>query len=190
MGDHHATGGDLRRDLGQHARDVLIRQAVEAVTTDALVVEPPRQREPVGELRMTAVERGVEAGHLRQVGLDRGDRADAGEIVRLMQRRERTERLQLGEHRRTDAHRRHEVDTAMHHPVTDAEQRRPIAEMLAQPAADHAEELAMTRAALVGPAPIDQHPAVGVRGNEARRRADALDLALGRQLSWSGAPTL
>ena len=94
--------GDLRRDLGQHARDVLVGQAVEAVAADAVVVEPARQGEPVGELGMAAVEGGIEAGDLRQVGLDRGDRADAGEIVRLMQRRERTERLEPGEHRRID----------------------------------------------------------------------------------------
>ena len=147
-----------------------------------VVVEPARQGEPVGELGMAAVERGIEAGHLRQVGLDRGDRADAGEIVRLMQRRQRAERLELGEHRRIDAHRRGEVDAAMHHAVTDAEQRRPVAEMLAQPAADHAKERGVARAAIVGPAAIDQHLTVGILGGEVRRGADALDLALGRQL--------
>ena len=181
MGDHDAAAGDLRRDLGQHARDVLVGQAVEAVAADAVVVEPARQGEPVGELGMAAVEGGIEAGDLRQLGLDRGDRADAGEIVRLMQRRQRAERLEPGEHRRIDAHRRRVVDAAMHHPVADAEQRRSVAEVLAQPAADHAEELGVARAAIVGPAPVDEHLTVGVLGGEVRRRADALDLALGRQ---------
>ena len=85
MGDHHAALADVWRNLGQHARDVLVGQTVEAVAADALVVEAARQREPVGELGMAAVKSGIEACHLRQVGLDRGDRADAGEIVRLMQ---------------------------------------------------------------------------------------------------------
>ena len=169
MGDHHAALADVRRDLGQHARDVLVGQAVEAVAADALVVEPARQGEPVGELGMAAVESGIEAGHLRQVGLDRGDRADAGEIVRLMQWRQRTQRLQLGEHSRIDANRRGVVDPAMHHPVADAEQRRPVAEMLAQPAADHAKELGVARAAIVGPAPLDQHP---TSASSATRRGD------------------
>jgi hypothetical protein len=94
---------------------------VETVAADAVVVEPARQSVPVGELRMAAVKRGIEARHLREIGLSRGDRADASEIVRLMQRRQRTERLELGDRRGTDAHRRRELDAAMHHPVTDAE---------------------------------------------------------------------
>ena len=71
----------------------------------------------------------------------------------------------------------------MHHPVTHAEQRRPVAEMLAQPAADHAKELGVARAAIVGPAPLDEHPTIRILGDQARRRADALDLAFGRQ-AW------
>ena len=154
---------------------------MEAVAADAVVVEPARQGEPVGELGMAAVERGIEAGDLRQVGLDRGDRADAGEIVRLMQRRERAERLEPGEHRGIDAHRRRVVDAAVHHPVADAEQRR-VAEMLAQPAAEHAKELGRgPRPRSSGQRRSTSDLAVGVLGDEARRRADALDLALGRE---------
>ena len=181
MGDHHSAGSDLRRHLGQHARDVLIGQAVEAVAANALVIEPARQGEPVGELGMAAVERGIEAGDLRQVGLDCGDGADAGEIVRLMQRRQRDRalpawRAHAGSTRTGAAI----VDAAMHYPMTDAEQVG-VAEVLAQPVADHAEELGMARAAIVGPAPVDQEPTFGVLGNQARRCADALDLALGGQ---------
>ena len=79
---------------------------METVAANAFVIEPAGQSKPVGELGVTAVKGGIEAGDLRQVGLHGGDRADAGEIVRLMQRRERTERLQPGEHSRIDAHRR------------------------------------------------------------------------------------
>jgi hypothetical protein len=79
--DDNATLGDLGRDLGQHARDVLVGQTVEAVAPDAVVMEAARQGEPVRELGMAAVERGIEAGHLRQVGLDRGDGADHAKEV-------------------------------------------------------------------------------------------------------------
>ena len=37
----------------------------------------------------------------------------------------------------------------------------------------------MARAAIVGPAPVDQHLTIRVLGNQVRRGADALDLALG-----------
>src|SRR5262245_64968262 len=111
---------------------------------------------------MSAVKRGIEAGHLRQVGLGRRDRADAGETVRLMQWRERTERLELAEHRGSDAHRRREFGAAMHDAVADPEQRRPVAEMLAQPAADHAKERVVTGLRIVWKPAVDQHFALGV----------------------------
>jgi hypothetical protein len=163
MGDDHAAPGDLRCYLGQHTRDVLVGQTVEAVAANAVVVKAARQREPVGELGMAAVERGIEAGHLRQLRLDRGDRPDAAEIVRLMQRRERTERLELGEHRGRDAHWRCELGAAMHDAVTDPEQGRPVTEMLAQPAADHAKERVVTGARLVRKPAVDQYFASATR---------------------------
>ena len=95
---------------------------MEAVAADAVVIEPAGQGEPVGELGMAAVEGGVEAGDLRQVGVERGDRTDPCEIVRLMQGRERAERLEIGEHPGIDAHRCCVMDAAMHHPVADGEQ--------------------------------------------------------------------
>ena len=122
MGDDDAPVGDLWRDLGQHARDILVGQAVKTIAADARVMETAGQGEPVGEIRAAAVEGGIEAGHLRQVRLHRGNGADAGEIVRLVQGCERTERLELGEHSRIDPDRRGVVDPAMHHPVTHAEQ--------------------------------------------------------------------
>ena len=124
----------------QGVRDVFVGQAVEAVAADAVVVEPARQGVPVGDLGVGAVERGIEARDLGQLGPEPGDRADAGEIVRLVQRRERHERGQLLEHRWTHPHRPGVVDAAMHHPMADADQRR-VTELLAQPAAEHAEEL-------------------------------------------------
>ena len=54
------------RPLAQHAQDVLVRQAVEAVLVHPLLEELPGQRQPAGDLRHAGVKGGVETGHLRQ----------------------------------------------------------------------------------------------------------------------------
>jgi hypothetical protein len=113
------------------------------------------------------MERRVEAGDLRQVGVDRGDRADAGEIVRLMERRQRAERLQPGEHGRIDAHRCRIVDAAMHHAVADAEQPG-LAEKLPQPAPEHPERPIMVERPVRRPAFVDKAAAVHTGRHEVR----------------------
>ncbi len=61
---------------------------MEAVAAHALHVEAFGQRVMIGKRAMAAVERGVEAGDLRQSGATLENRADRREIVRLMERRE------------------------------------------------------------------------------------------------------
>ena len=85
--------------------DVFVGQAVEPVAPHALVVIGARQGERVVDEGMAAVERRVEAGDLRRSGKGRDRRLDAGEVVRLVQRRERDELAQLGEHGVVDQHR-------------------------------------------------------------------------------------
>ncbi len=68
--------------------------------------EPPRQREQLRDFRLRAVERGVEARHLRH-GRHRADhRPDRREVVRLVQRRERHQSFEFREHLGVDPHRR------------------------------------------------------------------------------------
>ena len=65
---------------------------MEAVAPDALIVKAARQREDVVDERMVAVKRGVETGDLpRRQGL--ASRQDPGDIMRLMQWRERDQLL-------------------------------------------------------------------------------------------------
>ena len=102
--------GDLRRDLRQHRRDVLVRQAVKAVALHAGVADLARQRHELGDRRLAAMKAGVEAGDLRHVAAGvRHDRLDRREVVRLMQRRERHQRAQVLEHLRRDDRRTREV---------------------------------------------------------------------------------
>src|SRR4029453_2623776 len=62
VGDDHAPFGDLGRDLGNDRRDVLVREAVEAVALDPGAAELARERYQLGDGRLTPVERGGEAG--------------------------------------------------------------------------------------------------------------------------------
>ena len=65
--DDHAAVGDLRRDLRQHRRDVLVREPVEAVALHARVADLARQRHQLGDRGLAAMEAGVEARDLRHV---------------------------------------------------------------------------------------------------------------------------
>ena len=92
MGDDHVLARDLRRYRAQLAGDELVGEAVKAVAAHALVVIGARQSVCVVDEGMAAMESGVETGDLRRrrKGLHR--RFDAGDIVRLVERRERNER--------------------------------------------------------------------------------------------------
>ena len=67
MGNDHAPAG-ARRVLGQRAGDEFIGQAVEAVTLDAFGRQRARDGEGLGDRRVGAVEGGIEAGHLTDIG--------------------------------------------------------------------------------------------------------------------------
>jgi len=82
----------------QHRHDVLVGQAMEAVAAHALLAQRTRQREGVVHLGHVGVEGGVETGHLRQLGESSAELADARQVVRLVQRRERIEARQLFQH--------------------------------------------------------------------------------------------
>ena len=120
VGDDHAAAGDLGRDLGQAVGDVFVAEAVEAVAADALVVEGARQGVAVGMRGVAAVEGGVEAGDLRHgPGRSPSTRRIGGEVVRLVQRRQRLERGEPGEDVGVDQHGAVEVGAAVHDAVAD-----------------------------------------------------------------------
>jgi hypothetical protein len=68
MGYDDLSGRDLRRHLGEPARDIFIGQAVESVTAHTLRIEMLRDRIVIDDRAVTAVERSVEAGDLRETG--------------------------------------------------------------------------------------------------------------------------
>ena len=167
---------DGGRHLGQARGDVLVGQAVEAVAAHARAVELLRDGVAVGELGVAAVEGGVEAGDLRQPGPAGADRADRRQVVRLVERGERHQRLELLQERVVDQHRGGVVRAAVHDPVADRDRRG--AQVLEQPAAEHLLRPPDVGGLLRRDLPVDGLAALGVLRREPRpRRADALDLA-------------
>ena len=92
---------------------------MEAVSAHALGVEPLRYGIVVDNRVVIAVERGIEAGDLRQVGIAAKNGADRREVVRLVQRRERLIAFEVTEHRAIDQDRPVVFRAAMHDAMTD-----------------------------------------------------------------------
>ena len=72
----------------------------------------------MGQPRHVAVERGVEASHLRQVGEGARGRQDGLDLMGQVVRREMDQFLEFGDQRRCDAVRQREFCSAVDHPVT------------------------------------------------------------------------
>ncbi len=68
MGYDDLSRRDLRRHLGQAARDIFIGQTMESVTAHTLRIELLRDRIVLDDRAVSAVERSVEAGDLRETG--------------------------------------------------------------------------------------------------------------------------
>jgi hypothetical protein len=147
---------------------------VETVAPHARLVELLRDREPVGELRVGAVERSVEAGHLRRSGPLPQQRPDRGQVVRLVQRCQRHQPLQVGQHRRVEHDRRRVARAPVDDPVPDRRGR--LRATLVEPAVDH-----LPRPPRVGHLPgpeaaLRQHRAVRALHDQPRPIPDSLDL--------------
>ena len=176
MGDDDVLARDLRRDLAQLSGDELVGKSVKAVTAHALVVIGAGQSEGVVDEGVAAMESGIEAGDLRRrrEGLHR--RLDPGEVVRLVQRRERNEPLKRRDHGLVDQLRLHEIRPAVHDAMADRDDRRIVAR-LPEPAENGAHRGVMVDRA---GRRIERETALLARGRRHAAlsgRADALDLS-------------
>ena len=93
---------------------------MEAVASHTLVIVPPRQPERLHHVRLRPMECGIETRHLRQMRRVRGDGADRRQVVRLVQRGQRHQRVEFRQHRIIHPHGGSEVHAAMHDAVTDS----------------------------------------------------------------------
>ena len=83
------SGASFRQRTG----DVFVRQAVKAVAPHAFLIQRVGDGETVGHRGMAAMERGVEARYLRHAGKPLGQRAQHRHRRRVVQRRQRIQRL-------------------------------------------------------------------------------------------------
>lgn len=88
------------------------------------------------------VEGRVEADDLRKIGVDPGNGADSGEIVGLVERRERAKRLQGVEQDRVDPLRRGKAGAAVNDPVADRDDL-PVTKMVRGPCKQIFEQIGM-----------------------------------------------
>ena len=153
---------------------------MKAVAAHALGVEAVGDCVTIGHCTVAAMERGIETGDLRKIGKAAKKRANWRQIVRLVQRRERHEALQVRENFGVDSDRPVVVWAAVDDAMTD----RSRYELLrfAQPRA-RGEECGRNvtnlgrRVRL-----IDQTFSVGVFGAQLWARADAVHLPFDQAL--------
>jgi hypothetical protein len=100
--DDDASGRGGRIDRAQAVEDELAREPVKAVTPDAGLPEARRQGVHLSDARQGAMEGGVEAGDLRQVGIALAEAIDQRERLRQMVRIDRDEPAQLVQQRAID----------------------------------------------------------------------------------------
>src|SRR4051812_6532634 len=121
------------------------------------------------------VEAGVEAGALRYVRQPLGARRDGGQVVRLMERRQRHERLQIVEHRWRDDNRCGVARAAVDDAVADAEHSRAV-KARAQPRREKLQRRGDIANLWLQRLRVE--PRAGrIANRELRRRAEAFDLA-------------
>ena len=129
---------------------------------------------------MPAVKGGVEAGHLNDPRISLGQRPHRPQVVRLVEWGERNEALERGQHGGVHDHRRRVAGTPVRHPVTHGDQVAPGI-LLPQPGAHAAHGGSDVRNFSRAERLIRQGRAAVVAGAEPRVRADAVDLAPGKQ---------
>src|SRR5262249_56806707 len=92
-----------------------------------------RDRVVIRKRVVATMEGGVEAGDLRKIGKTGKDRTDRGQVVRLVQGRERNIALELREDALVDQYRPIELRTAVYDPMADRDRLEVL--RLTQPAA-------------------------------------------------------
>ena len=129
------------------------------------------------DLGLAAVEGGVEAGNLRQARQAPADDPDRFEVVGLMQRRERHQRLERLEDGVVDQHRAGEGLAAMHDPVSDRGELASLL-MLPQPGDEVQQRLLVPEPVAGAPRRLVEDRPGRVLDDEMRRSPEPLEEAL------------
>src|SRR5215475_9556145 len=146
---------------------------MKAIAADAPHHEVARQREFAGKRRLVAMESRIEAGDLRRLRCDGSDGPDGGDVVRLVQRRERYQRLKTGHHLLIDNDRLGIDHSAVHNAVSYAAKSRFAADMVREPAVNGRDTGAVV---LAGDGLVRDAAALRIRNLQPGRWANTLDL--------------
>ena len=121
MGDNDSRLRKLGAQIAQPRKEILVRQSMETIPPNALCGEPPRQGESLRHPRLGTMESGVETRDLRHLGRGVHDGSYRGEVVRLVQRRQRFELRQFGQHLQRHADGSIIAHAAVDHTVSNAD---------------------------------------------------------------------
>ncbi len=131
--DDRPTGRRGRRARSQRRVHVLVRQAVEPVAPDPFVPVAARQPERLRDVRLAAMKAVSKQATCGTPGNCSRDGPDGGQVVRLVQRRQRDQRVQLAQHRRVDGDGSRKAHAAVHDPVSDGGDRQRRQRAVADP---------------------------------------------------------
>ena len=123
------------------------------------------------------MEGGIEAGDLRQRRRALYQDPDRRQVMRLVQRRQGNQALELRHHIPIYAHRCRVVDAAVHHTVSDGGQLVLGGVGLLQPVPDMGDRAVVPELGALCPALLARRLAGSARGDEMGARVDAFDLA-------------
>ena len=150
---------------------------MEAISLHPGATDLQWQRNKIDFIAMSAMERGVEARHLGQVGTKRGDDLDRLQVVRLVQGRKRAQRRELRDHLRARPHRLRELQPAVNDAMADGDEL-VVAALSLQELDQMGDGAGMIQLAPLAPCLCADFGALRVLGDESRCRADAFDLPL------------
>src|SRR2546423_3295729 len=145
--------------------------------SDATSEQLVRQTEALSHRGSATMKCGIEAGDLRQIRPEPGDALHRGEIVRLMQRDQGNQLLQLRNHLRIDQGRLDELQATMNHAMSDCQRSERAAVMVTNPIRKVRESLGMSELSAGFPqGKIREDLSFTVLRLESRRTAHAFDL--------------
>ena len=169
-------------DVGKHRGDVFIGEAVETVAKHPFVRVLSGQREKLSDGWLGAVERGVEAGNLRQFRRTFGDDLDGGKVVGLVERHQGHELLEVRQNLAVDKDRSNVLQTTMTHSVTGCDNAMTAKDATAPPIEEELDRSTMPESGVGRPLLLTYHVAGLIASRESRLRQQTFELASDERL--------
>ena len=162
--------------FGQHGGNVLAGNSVETVAAHTGFGQRFGQREHLGQRRVAAVKGGVEASHLWHLGHTFQDGADGLQVVRLVQRRQGNEFVQVGKNLLGYPHWIRVLHSPMDHAMAHAGQAHLIGQT-EQESSQMLQRSLMAQLDSFAPGFFGDDLAAGILGDESRGGGQAFKLA-------------